>query len=74
MYTMRRTPKSSFMVGTGDATLTISATPVYAPTVASPPFAPPGASATSSPNYLMYALVGGGALVAYLLLFRSKKG
>lgn len=60
MYTMRKTPRSSFMVGTGG--LTIQPTSVYVPP---PPPPSPGQ------HYVMYALVGTGVLVAYLL-FRKR--
>jgi len=62
MYTMRRTPRSSFMVGTGG--ITIQPTPVYVP----PPRPP-----SPKPNYLTYALVGTGVLVAYLTVRRFRK-
>ncbi len=81
MYTMRKTPRSTFMVGTGDTTTTISASPTYSPVAMMPPVAviggaAPTATAPMSPtrNYLMYALVGGAALVAYFMLFRKKEG
>lgn len=81
MYTMRKTPRSTFMVGTGDTTTTISSSPTYSPVAAMPPTSVIGgpaptasaAMATHS-NYLMYALVGGAALVAYFMLFRKKEG
>lgn len=56
MYTMRKTPRSSFMVGTGG--VTIQPTSVYVP--------PPPPPSAGHSNYLLYALVGTGVLVAYL--------
>lgn len=82
MYTMRKTPRSSFM-SMGDVTATATM-PLIQPTVAitptiSPPFVAPTTASVpatdptvSSPNYGMYVLAGGAALVAYWLLFRRK--
>ncbi len=81
MYTMRKTPRSAFMVGTGDTTTTISASPTYSPVAPMPPTAVIGGAAPTATapmlptrNYLMYALVGGAALVAYFVMFRTKEG
>ena len=90
MYTMNRTPRSSFMSMGDTITPTVAVSPSLAPTyqpvvvmtppTQSPPFVAPTASAVpatattdSSPNYGMYVLAGGAALVAYWLLF-GKEG
>ena len=76
MYTLRKTPRSSFMVGTGDATLTIAPTPGYVPVSQQPTAVigqpPPPVAPVKQPNYLLYALAGGAALV-YFLVFRKKE-
>lgn len=91
MYTMRKTPRSSFMsMGDATATITPTITPTYQPVVVmtppvqlvSPPFVAPTAATVpvpdptatvSSPNYGIYMLAGGAALVAYWMLF-GKEG
>lgn len=80
MYTMRKTPRSSFFIGTAPVPAFFGDTQVapsshYVPVVAMPPQptvgGPPVVAApttTSFSNYLPYAVAGGVALVAYLLI------